>query len=51
MAPEKTIGPSSTISFPGIGLDSVLMEARLPPDKLIKGLNFQFSQASQGYVR
>ena len=36
MAPEKTIGPSSTISFAGIELDSVLMEARLPPDKLIK---------------
>lgn len=36
MAPEKTIGPSSTISFAGIELDSVLMEARLPPDKLVK---------------
>ncbi|XP_022805339.1 uncharacterized protein LOC111342506 [Stylophora pistillata] len=36
MALEKTIGPSSTISFAGIELDSVLMEARLPPDKLVK---------------
>ena len=36
MAPEKTIGPSSTISFAGIELDSVLMEAWLPPDKLVK---------------
>ena len=37
MAPEKTFGPSSTISFAGIELDSVKMEARLPPDKLAKG--------------
>ena len=29
-------GASSTISFAGIELDSVLMEARLPPDKLVK---------------
>ena len=36
MAPEKTIGSSSTISFAGIELDSVLMEARLPPDELVK---------------
>ena len=36
MAPEKTIGPSSAISFAGIELDSVQMEARLPPDKLAK---------------
>ena len=36
MAPEKTIGPSSTISFTGIDLDSVLMEAWLPTDKLVK---------------
>ena len=36
MAPEKTIGPSSAISFAGIELDSVQMEARLPPDRLAK---------------
>ena len=36
MAPEKTFGPSSTISFAGIELDSVKMEARLPPDRLAK---------------
>ena len=36
MAPEKTIGPASTITFAGIELDSVLMEARLPHEKLIK---------------
>ena len=36
MAPEKTVGPSTTIAFAGIELDSVLMEARLPQDKLAK---------------
>ena len=36
MAPEKTVGSASTIAFAGIELDSVLMEARLPQDKLIK---------------
>ena len=43
MAPEKTTGPSSTISFAGIELDSVLMEARLPPDKLVKCCNLVLS--------
>ena len=36
MAPEKTVGPSTTIAFAGIELDSVLMEARLPQEKLAK---------------
>ena len=36
MAPEKTIGPSSVLSFAGIELDSDHMEARLPADKLAK---------------
>ena len=36
MAPEKTVGPSTTIQFAGIELDSVLMEARLPQEKLDK---------------
>ena len=35
IATEKTFGPL-TLSFAGIELDSVLMEARLPPDKLDK---------------
>ena len=39
MAPEKTIGTSSTISFADIELDSVLVEARLPPNKLVKCLD------------
>ena len=36
MAPEKTMGPSTTITFAGIELDSVEMEARLPQNKLDK---------------
>lgn len=36
MAREKTMGPSQILSFAGIELDTCLMEARLPPDKLAK---------------
>ena len=36
MAPEKTVGPSQIISFAGIELDSILMEARLAQEKLDK---------------
>ena len=36
MAPEKTMGPATTLAFAGIKLDSIQMEARLPPDKLAK---------------
>ena len=36
MAPEKTVGPSQIISFAGIELDSILMKARLPQEKLDK---------------
>ena len=36
MAPKKTYGPVTTPSFAGIELDSVLLEARLPSDKLDK---------------
>ncbi|PFX16045.1 hypothetical protein AWC38_SpisGene19712 [Stylophora pistillata] len=36
MAPEKTVGPSTTLAFAGIELDTVLMEARLPQGKLDK---------------
>ena len=36
MAPEKSVGPSQIISFAGIELDSILMEARLPQKKLVK---------------
>ena len=36
IAPEKTVGPSSILSFAGIELDTHLMEARLPLDKIDK---------------
>ena len=36
MAPEKTVGPSTTLAFAGIELDTVLMEAHLPQEKLDK---------------
>ena len=36
MAPEKTVGPSTVLSFAGIELDTFKMEARLPQDKLSK---------------
>ena len=36
MAPDKTVGPSTTLSFAGIELDSQSMEARLPRDKIHK---------------
>ena len=36
IAPEKTCGPSTTLSFVGIELDIVLKEARLSQDKLDK---------------
>lgn len=39
MAPEKTLGPSSTLSFAGIELDTCLAQARLPQEKLDKCLS------------
>ena len=36
MAPEKKVGPSFVLSFAGIELDTMKMEARLPEDKLAK---------------
>ena len=36
IVPEKNVGPSTTMAFAGIELDSTLMEARLPQDKLVK---------------
>ena len=38
IAPEKTCGPATTLSFAGIELDSVSFEARLPLDKIDKCL-------------
>ena len=36
MAPEKTVGPETVLAFAGIELDTLRMEARLPPDKTAK---------------
>ena len=36
IAPEKTLGPFRVLSFAGIGLDTMRMEARLPDDELEK---------------
>ena len=36
IAEEKTMGPSTTLQFAGITLDSIKQEARLPSDKLIR---------------
>ena len=36
MAPEKTCGPSTILTFAGIELDTVQSESRLPEDKLLK---------------
>jgi hypothetical protein len=33
---EKTVGPSTTLTFLGIELDTLAMEARLPWDKVEK---------------
>ena len=40
LAPEKTLRPSTTLSFAGIELDTVKLEARLPRDKLQKCAEF-----------
>ena len=40
LAPEKTFGPSTTLSFAGIELDTIKLEARLPRDKLQKCVEF-----------
>ena len=34
MAPERTCGPATTLSFAGIELDPVSFKARLPLDKI-----------------
>jgi hypothetical protein len=36
IAPEKTVGPSTILTFAGIELDTNTMEARLPADKILK---------------
>ena len=36
IAPDKTFGPSTTLTFAGIELDTIKAEARLPLDKITK---------------
>ena len=36
MAPEKTFGPSTVLTFAGIELDTIRCESRLPENKLLK---------------
>ena len=40
LTPEKTFGPSTTLSFAGIELDTIKLEACLPRDKLQKCMEF-----------
>ena len=54
MAPEKTEGPNQVLTFAGIELDCLNLEATLPMekvDKILKGrLNFACSVISPGRV-
>ena len=36
MAPEKTFGPSTILTFAGVELDTIRCESRLPVDKLVQ---------------
>jgi hypothetical protein len=53
IAPDKTFYPATTMSFVGYELDSILMEARLPVDKLEKGLGLitQFTHSGKHKIR
>ena len=42
IAPEKTVGPSTILTFAGIELDTNAMEARLPADKILKTRSILF---------
>lgn len=48
---SKTIGPSQTLEFMGIVLDSVRMEARLPDDKLARARDLLLSFKSRRSAR
>ena len=51
MAPEKTVGRETVLAFAGFELDTLRMEARLPPDKTAKcqTLISTFSEAQKSY--
>ncbi len=40
IASEKTVGPHTTLTFAGIELDTMMLEARLPADKILKAQAF-----------
>lgn len=48
---SKTLGPSQVLEFMGIELDSTLMEARLPEDKLLRARELLNSFYSRRSVR
>ena len=47
LAPEKTVGPTSCLTFAGIELDASAMTARLPADKLLAKAIGMISSALQ----
>ena len=50
MAPEKTVDPETVLAFAGIELDTLRMEARLPPDKTAKCQTLiYFSEAQKSW--
>ncbi len=53
IAPEKTVGPQTTLTFAGIELDTRLFEARLPADKIAKSkvLLSTFPTAQESYFK
>ena len=50
LAAGKTYGPAAAIQFLGITPDAVHMEARLPEDKLAKGVADEFSRQTEGFA-
>ena len=36
LAPEKTVGPATSLPFLGIGLDTIEMQTTIPPDKITR---------------
>ena len=51
IAPEKTCGPSTTMSFGGIELDSIFLEARLPCDRIEKFPDLRFYPPQKGHLK
>ncbi|KAI8515720.1 hypothetical protein Bbelb_065330 [Branchiostoma belcheri] len=53
LADDKTFSPDTVMTFLGIELDTIAMEARIPPDKLHKGRDqlFAFLSASSATLK